>query len=61
LSNSISGAIHNDAIAGISDREWFDWVEVNWEKERMDQVPTQFWQNYFFGEMLLSPTQQPCR
>ena len=23
---------NNDSNAGISGREWFDWVEVNWEK-----------------------------
>ena len=23
---------NNDSKAGISGREWFDWVEVNWEK-----------------------------
>jgi len=28
-------------------------------RREMDQVPTQFLQNYFFGEMVFSPTQQP--
>ena len=53
---------NNDSNAGISGREWFDWVEVevNWEKgDGSSSYTVQFWQNYFFGEMLFSPTQQP--
>jgi hypothetical protein len=50
---------NNDSKAGISCREWFDWVEVNWEIGDGSSSYTVQFQNYFFGEMLFSSTEQP--
>ncbi len=51
---------NKDSNPGISGRECFDWVEVNWEKgDWSSSYAVQLRQNYFFGKMLFSPTQQP--
>ena len=45
---------NNDSKAGISGREWFDWIEVNWEKgdgSKSNTVPGKLflWGNVIFS------------